>query len=488
MPVDANIALGVKPPNVTGKLSDLLGVKRQAIEIQTAQAGAERARAETAGAQQTQKQRAALAEWDVGKIIGDDGMIDLNKIPDSGLREAAGDQYAEVFSKYATLRQQQLGTRQALVQLRDSQRDALNSMFGAIRSDPDVAEDNPAGRQKTADALVQYAEQYGSDALPIIKTYASALQKTPQGQLAQVLQNFQLQTTSAAALAERQAPKYTPTGSELKQTNPLAQPGQSPASIPLTLSPGERQAPVTGPDENLYVQEKDARGNIIGYKPAPGTPRFDIGEKPAAVGEAMTNKDQTVANRVAAQKAPEQLYQIRKARELSKGLKTDQWAAKRAAVESVLGSFIPGLQDATDDAAKLQELDKFLERVASTSSQVLGLSANTDAARESISRQNASIGYSPPAIQAVLDYAEAQTLAMQAKGNAQDRWFEEEGNGIKTQHKFESEWRRAYDPILFQLEVASDEEAAKITAKLSKEQKAQLREKRKKLIDMGALQ
>lgn len=483
--VNASIPLGAKPVSVTGKISDLLQLKRQMVDIQKAEA-------ETAGAEQTQKQRANLATFDVGKLIGDDGMIDMNKVFSSDLREAAGDTYAEQVSKYAGIRRQQLGTRQSLVELRTGQRDALNSMLGAVRSDPDVAQDTPEGRQKVAQVFQQYAEQYGEDTLPVLKAYAGALQNAPQGKLAQVLQNFQLQTTSAAALAERQAPKYVPAGGNLQQYNPLAQQGQSPDKIPITLSPGEQNKLVRGPDENPYIEQRAPTGDITAYKAASGMPRFGVGEREstteAKVSETRKNLDQTFANRSAAARVPEQLDYIRKARELSKSVSTDNWAQKRASIESVIGSMIPGFKDAQTDASKLQELDKFLERIAANSNQILGQSASTDAARESISRQNASIGYTPQAIQAVLDYAEPQVLALQAKADAQDAWFEQEGNDVKSQHKFESEWRKAYDPRIFQLKAASDEEAKKIISKLSKDEKAELRKKTSQLKQMGAFE
>ncbi len=485
--VNASIPLGVKPINATGRLSDLLQVKRQMVDIQ-------RSQAETEGAQQTQKQRAALANFDVGKIIGSNGMIDLNKVPDSGLREAAGDQYPEQLAKYAGLYQQQLATQQGLVQLRDTQRNAIGQMVGAFRSDPDVANDTPQGRAKIQEAIAQAREAYAPEFSQVLDTFTKPLLNAPPGKLAQVAQNLQLQAASASEQASKQAPQYTQTGGELKQTNPLAQQGQSPESIPLTVAPGQQDTPTTGPDDNLYVQKRDAKGNIIGYEPAKGMPRFKVGEREATVagatGETTDNLAQTVANRAAAREAPLQLDQIRKARELSyKADSGGKWlTSKRADVESALSSLIPGLSAAQSDATNLQVLEKKLESIAAASSKVLGQNANTDAARESISKQNASIGYTPQAIRSVLDYQEAVTLASQSKAEAQSRWFEQEGNSIKNQHNFEKEWSDAYDPRIFQIIAASDEDAAKLITKLSKEDKAALRKKRGLLKQMGAIE
>jgi hypothetical protein len=480
----------VKPVNVTGKLSDLLQVKRQMTDIR-------RAESETKQVQQTEKQRAALADFDITKIIGADGTIDLNKIPDSGLREAAGDQFPDVLSKYASVKQQQLAAKQSLVQLRDVQRDSFGEMLGALRSDPDVAQDTAAGRQKVAEAFSQFAGVYGDDVAPVLKAYTGALQGAPPGKLGQVLQNIQLQATSASEQASKQSPQFVGTGGALKQVNPLAPQGQSPAEIPLTVAPGQQSEVFTAQDGRKYEQRRDKAGNILGYFPLGTTAAaggaavqpesYAPGQVLAQEKQGLTNFEIAADNRAAARKVPEQLDQIRKARKLSENISTGNWARERAKLESGLASLIPGLDAASNDATKLQVLDKYLERVAATSSEILGLSASTDAARESISRQNASIGYTKEAIQSVLDYGEAQTLAIEAKAKAQEKWLKANKDDFTRFQDFEAAWRESYDPLLFQIDMASDEKAKKLISGLTKEQKSSLRTKRDKLRELGAI-
>ena len=117
---------------------------------------------------------------------------------------------------------------------------------------------------------------------------------------------------------------------------------------------------------------------------------------------------------------------------------------------------------------------------------MLGVNARTDSERESIHKQNANIGYTPKAIQAVLSYAKAQTLAMEAKGNAQEAWLSG-GNKVTKHHEFETEFRKAYDPRIFQFEVMSDSEKEKFAKSLSKEDRKEIAEKTRKLIELGAL-
>lgn len=477
--IDASIPLQIKRPDMLGRISDLLNVRRGQVALQTEKTALQ-------GAQQSQRQRSALASFDVAKIIGEDGTIDLNKIPGSGLREAAGDQFPEVLSQYAGIKQQQLAAKQSLVQLTDAQRNSFGEMMGALRSDPEVAEDTPAGRQKVVRAFGQYAQMYGPDVENVLRAYAAPIQNAPPKKLGQVLQNIQLQSTSASEQASRQAPQYQSTGAELKQLNPYAQSGQSPQSIPLTIAPGEQSTVITGPDGNPYELRRLPKGTIAGATPLPGAPRFDPGEKASLEQQAESNFRNVESNRIAAQLAPQQLDQINKAMEISKGVSTggSDWARSRAKLESGIAAFIPGFDSVADDATKLQLLDKYLERIAADSARVLGANASTDAARESIARQNASTGYTRDAVQSVLKYAKAQTLAMEAKGDAQEQWLKKEGNKITNQHEFETKWRQAYDPVLFQLEAADDAEAAKIAKKLTAEQKATLREKRARLKDL----
>lgn len=483
--IDASIPLQIKQPDMLERISDLVGIQRQQVALK--------------GEQQTQTQRANLAKFDITKIIGDDGTIDLNKIPDSGLREAAGDQFPDVLHTYAGIKQQQLAAKQSLVQLTDAQRSTFGDMVGALRSDPDVAQDTPAGRQKITQAFGQYATMYGRDVENVLRSYAAPIQNAPPGKLAQVVQNIQLQATSASEQAGRQAPAYTSTGAELRQTNPYAQQGQAPTSIPLTLSPGEQATVVTDQLGNQYEMRRDAKGNIVSTRPLGGgsgtgggsdqaPARFGPGERASIEQQAETNFQNVSANRIAASLAPQQLDQINKALDISRTVETGgKFAGKRAEWESTIASIIPGLKSAADDATKLQLLDKFAERIAADSARVLGANASTDAARESITRQNANIGYTPKAVQEVLKYAKAQTMAMSAKGDAQEQWLKAEGNGITKAHEFETKWRQAYDPRLFQLESMDTGERRDFAKKLTDKEKLEMADKLQLLRDLGAM-
>lgn len=482
--IDASIPLQGKRPDTFGRISDLLGIQGQQIANQTA-------RSQLQQTEQTTKQRFNLSQFPMDKLFGDDGTIDLNKIPGSGLREAAGDQYLETLSQLAGIKQQQIAAKQSLVQLGDAKRKSFSEMVGALGMDPDVQNDTAMGRQKVAQAFAQFPQMYpGSE--DVLKAYAGPLQNAPPGKLNQVVRNIQLQATSASDQANRATPNYEQvnTGSTLKrvQTNPYADGGVTiPESMPLEIAPGQQSTLVNDQLGNQFDQRRDARGNIIGVRPMGGMAQFGPGERQSIEHQAETNFQNIDANRRAASAAPQQLDQIRKAKELSKSVSTGRWATDRASLESGISSFIPGFKDAANDATKVQLLEKFTERIAADSERILGTHAGTDAARESIHRMNANTGYTPQAIQEVLSYAEAQTMAMAGKGDAQEKWLKTEGNGIVKQHEFETAWRQAYDPKVFQLQAASPEERVAMVKKWSASERADIAAKRNALKALGAL-
>lgn len=483
--IDASIPLQGKRPDMVGRISDLLGVQSQQVAIK-------QQKEQLKQTQQTTQQRKGIADFPLEQYIGDDGTFDLNKVASSDLRKIAGDQYGDVLQQIVGVKQSQIAAKAALTQLGDAQRNSFAEMVGALGADPDVVNDTPEGRNKISQTFAQYAQQF-PDAQNVLKAYAAPLSHAPPGKLGQVVRNIGLQAISASDQATRQTPNYAQvnTGANLErvQTNPNAPGGVDiPANMPLGISPGAQSSLVTDQLGNPFEQRRDQRGNIAGVRPMAGMAQFGAGERASLEQQAESNFQNVSATRIAASLAPQQLDQINKAKELSKSVSTGRWAAERAGLESGLSSLIPGLSSAADDATKLQLLDKFAERIAADSARVLGANASTDAARESITRQNANIGYTPKAIQEVLQYAQAQTMAMAAKGDAQEKWLKSEGNGITKAHEFETQWRQSYDPEVFQLQAATPEERKAMVKKMTDTQRATLLKKRQELKALGALE
>lgn len=476
-PVAQNV--NVNPTQGIQTLSALIGLKGQQADVQSKQ--------------QSTSQRKNLAQFyqnfDFSKHVGPDGTLDLDSVlTDPALRKAAGDQFPDVIQHMIQAKQGQLTAKQQLVSLNDDTRKQFQESVGGLREDPDVKADNTSGRQKVQQAIGQFAAT-GPDAARVSQIYGDAFDKTPPGKLHQAISNAQLQAQAASAQAANQAPAYLNTGATQKQINPQAAGGGTSGDLTNTVAPGRQ------PFTDQFGQVFNFNPQTGSYESAnkgggTGTPKVGA-SSPGDVETVKNNVNQNfaniTANRESAKGANQQIDQIDKALDLSKHVMTGNWAAERARLESGLSSVIPGLGKAQDDATKLQLLDKFSERIASDASKVLGQNASTDAARDSIHRQNANIGYTPQAIQSVLKYAKAQTMAVSDKTNAQEKWLKQQGNGITNHQDFETAWRQSYDPVLYQLQVASPDERRELISKLSAEEAASLKPKHDALVGLGAL-
>jgi hypothetical protein len=481
------VGLGTETPDMMGKLGQLLTLRN--------------ARAQAQMAEQDASQRKNIAAYDFNKHVSPDGTISVSSFAnDPEAPVIFGDKYVDYLSHVAAAEQQSTAAKQTLMNLRTDQRKKLAEMVGGLRSDKDVAENSDVGKQKINNAFLQYQQVYGTkDTLPVLSAYGPMLQNS--NDLSNSLKLIQLGAFDVESQLEAQKPQYAGAGNRLTNVNPNVAPGTAP-DIGVSIPPGF--SVVVDPRTNNPYLVNDQTGEVRdfgsgfpGGSVPPTTPHrprqdassipapFHPGEQDVVEKQANTNFENVTSNRAAASMAPQQLDQIDKALSLSKDVSTGAWAARRAQIESGIGSMIPGYQG-MDDASKLQELDKFAERIATDASRVLGVNAKTDAERESIHKQNANIGYTPQAIQAVLSYAKAQTLAMQAKGDAQEAWLSS-GNKITKQHEFETKFRQAYDPRVFQFEVMSSAEQEKFLKSLSKDERKTLREKTQALIELGAI-
>lgn len=496
MDFGAPVAAGINPNQGIQTLSGLLNIKQQQQALQ-GQA------AEVQQQQQSARQRAAIANIDWSKYDDGTGIVSTDKmIGDPSLRQAAGDQFLDIMKAGASIRGTQLENKKSLVGLNNDLRDQFGSMVGALRTDPDVIKDTPEGREKVKTAMDQFAQAGGPDAQRVAQIYGQVADHAPPGKLIRGVTAIQLQAQDASRQAAAQSPQFQNVGATQQQINPLAAGGENApqGNLTNTIAPGRQ--PFTdqfgrvytfNPQTNNYEPAQTATGGGANQPDGGGS------QKPAGPGVSTPGDVQAIhaqteanfanvnANRNAANLAPQQLDQIKNALNLSRQVNTGgNWTGTRAQIESNLSSIIPGLKSAQTDAAKVQELDKFLTRITNDSAKVLGQNPSTDAQRDSIAHQNAQVGYTPQAIQSVLKYGAAQTLAMQAKGNAQDAWLQQKGNGITNQHEFETSWRKAYDPVLFQLEVSTPEEQKKLIENLDPKEAASLKGKRAALRALGA--
>jgi hypothetical protein len=499
------VAKPIDPNQGLNTLSNLISLKSgmQGLRGQQAQVQQE---------QQTARQRSALAKIDWSKNLGPDGTLDLNAFAqDTSMRQAAGDQWPELWKQALDVKSGQIQAKQSMLTLDSSRITALAKMAGGLRTDPDVVNDTAEGRQKVKQAFDTAADTYGPEMAQVAQRFAPMVQHVPQGKIASALQAFQLQALDLAPQVKAQEPNFgtVDVGGKVIQTqdNPLAaggvdRPGTQTKGIAPSVSyfvDAKGNLIATNPQnpgKSVAVGQGEGLGGGGGGKPSGVAPEgkpngykppvfSGVGERDTLLHQAEQNFANVTTIRHAANTVPQQLDQINKARELSKVTDTGQWTRRRAEIESGLSALLPGLKSAQDDATKIQVLDKFLERITSDSEKVLGTSSATDAARDSIHRMNANVGYTPEAIRAVLDYAAAQSEAMLAKSKAQERWLKAPGNSIAGTHQeFETKWREAYDPVLFQLKVATPAEKKKIISQLPPEESASLSGKYKALQEL----
>lgn len=463
--IDASIPLGYKQPDTMGKLSDLMGMQRQSIAIKADKTALE-------GAQQTQRQRKKLAEYDIQKFIGADGTLDLNALAtDEGLRKAAGDQYADVLQQYAGVRQQQLAAQSSLVKLRGEERAAFGEMVGALRSDERVAKDTPEGRQIVADAATQFLSMYPQSEA-VLRAYAAPIVNAPKGKIAQVLQNIQLQATSANEQASRQAPAYVDTGPALKQTNPYAQAGQAPESIALGLSPGER-----------FPLMSNAAGQIVQADRAAGTVAPVAGANPTAAqaeaqGANVPRMQENITQAIAAPAVKNVLQNIVK---LADNVQTGPKSEQLNRIKAMVGNVIPGASGWQDSSSAYQEMTKYMEQLALRSWAAAG-GSGTNSQLEAQVRANPNNEYNSQTVKELAKWVMAGEEAKLAKARSMATWLKKEGNSVNNIEDFELQWAEAMDPRVFQWKGMSAEEGKK---KFSKKEQGEIRKSYLKLRDLG---
>lgn len=483
------VGLSTQVPDTFGKLAQLQSIASQGL-------------ANDQLSRQIAEQK-SIAGVDWNQFTKADGSVDVPTAQAAALKASPTFYGPERAAQIQSLANDRIVMQKGQQSLNETQRADIASTFGALAADPDYAP------EKLIDAADRLKEQNKSpDFRAMVNVGLKHIIGMPLDQQRQALLNAGRASTSPAEVAGPGG-VATPSPTSI-DTGGVVQPGAvnrstgafTPAggAIPKTMSPGQMDTVQTDQLGNPYRVLRDPAGNVVGTAAVPGSTAgggggtgpatFGAGERAALEHQAEQNFANVNANRTAASLAPQQLDQINKALDLSKETSTGgQAASKRAEFESSLTSVIPGFKSASDDATKLQLLDKFSERIAADSARVLGANASTDAARDSIHRQNANIGYTPEAVQSVLKYAKAQTLAMQAKGNAQESWLKSQGNGITKQHEFETQWRQAYDPVIFQLKAAaSPAEQKAIIEKLDPAEAASIQGKLKVLRSLGAVE
>lgn len=475
------VGLGVQTPDVMTKLSGLLTLRSQ-------QQGLQGQAAEVAGAQQSQKQRAALAKYDWNRHLGEDGTIDLNTLTDPELQKAAGDQYPELIQRMTQAKTAQTESRRTLVALKNDQREAFAQMMNGLRSDKDVTEDNEKGRQKLNEAMVQYGEMYGEDVLPVLKAYAQPLQSAPKGRLGDALRAVGLQAMSAGQQIEAQKPQFASTGSELTNVNPNA--AGAPANIPLTVGPGvqiltdQKGAQFAfNPQTNQVTPVGVGRsgGQAPGIPPsaAPSSPTFTQPKYLGQEHDVQTQQTEVQNIRATADRAPLNRNIYKHVLTLADDTTTGQlagWAQKNPVIGQMFGD-------------NYQELGKYLEKNAIENMTAMG-GPPSDARLSAATAANGSTHFNAKALKAVTQFNYATNTGLEKYRQGIDKAVGTQNPDYGQLPAFKAAWAKNFDVDVFRLENAiadGNKSASKeILEGLSPQQATALMEKRKNLESLAA--
>lgn len=476
-------------------LSGLLGVQQQQLEIQHQQQGLEGQAAQVQQEKQTAGQRANLAtffqSFDPAKHVGADGTIDLDSVlTDPKLRQAAGDQFPQIMQQMIQTKQGQLAAKQQLANLNDTLRNQFSSTVGSLRTDPDVIKDTPEGRAKVKQAIADFGASGGDDAQRVAAIYGSVIDHTPPKGLAQKLSNFQLQAMDASTQAGRQVPNYVGTGNQLVNVNPQAAggaPGAPAGNLNVGIPPGwvQYEDPLTHaqyirnlqtgesrPIGSTYVNPGGPAGGGGTAPPAPvgsaAPPQYKAGDAGTIATNTQAGGERYNGLVTAAAESPGRVNVLDNIIKLAPQTTTGPGSGWKAAAETAIGQ-TPGFQGAKDDAAKFNELTKFLHQNALRSWQAAG-GTGTNAQLTTIEGANPNTSQDPTTIVELAKFNKAGELALQAKASAHQAWMHQPGNNFANQADFENEWRQHFDPIAFQLKTWTPQEAKQHLAGMSQAQ------------------
>src|SRR6187399_114638 len=466
------VAAGSRTPDVQERLSSVLAIKAQ-------QQGLAGQAAEVKSAQQSQKQRAALAAYDFSKHTGDDGTPDINSMAmDPELRAAAGDQFLDVIGKAAGVKQQQYDNMRTIAALRGDQRKAFGELMNGLRGDPDVVADSDAGRQKVTQAMLQFGEMYGENAYPVLKAYSGQLQSVPKGKLADALKSVGMQSQAVEQQVAGLEGRFVDTGANLQQIGPNAAPG-APLIIPKTIPPGvsviEDQAGakfLLNPQKNTVTPVGTGRGGVS-PSAAPGT-TFQQPTYPGQAEDIKHNQEEVRSIRLAADQAPTQANTFRNILKLSDSTNT--------------GPLVKFFQDTKIGGQAFgdnyQELAKYLEKNAITAMQAMG-APGSDSRLAAAVAANGSTGFNPQALRAVTQFNYAANTGLEMYRRGLDKAIGTTNPNYVKLPEFKSAWAQNFDIDALRLENAvkdGDKKAqAEILESLSAAQKKDLATKLRNL-------
>jgi hypothetical protein len=168
------------------------------------------------------------------------------------------------------------------------------------------------------------------------------------------------------------------------------------------------------------------------------------------------------------------------------GTKYGPGTSERIEKLSSLNSYLPpGMAFGNNDIANAQVMQKWVSNLAGQYMKALG-GTGSDAQLANSLKSISNPDMMNQAIREVVPKLKALEAAVQAKANAYDNWLAQPGNSVDKGNIFENQFRNAYDPRVFQLQMLSPNEQRAFISKLPPNDAAALLTKRQQLRAMGA--
>lgn len=242
MPEMTPVGNQIKPPDVLGNLSNMLGIKQQQQQLVTGQSiqqeAQQRARQMSMDTQAKQGVQDFFKDYYPADHMSDDGTVDLESVYGSkAFKNLNGLAKENVIESMQNIKAKGLENKQTLAKLNGTLVNQFDTQVGVVADDKDVIADNANGRAKAKSMIDLFARQ-GPDAARIADLYGPYIDKIPSGKLHDALRSMQMQAQSASDQIATTTPRptfvQTGDGEQGVNTNPnAAMPVGTPMGSPV---------------------------------------------------------------------------------------------------------------------------------------------------------------------------------------------------------------------------------------------------------------
>lgn len=462
---DNNIALGVQVPDSMKSISGMLNFVGQAQGVQQRNLELEKNRiilGERKGIQQLFS--------DPSRFTGEDGTPDYNKLISEGMK-VAPTTFPTMVPQIISAQKEGTAAKSALNNLNEQQRVTVSQFVMSLGNDtPEVA------KQKL-DAFVTLQPQLKPAAEFAWKYQLAPAAQNPEAWKAATLKVGQ----SVMGPAEQKnalTPSYVSTGGSLQQTNPVAAANGAPASVPVTLGPGNLETVEQGPDRQPYIVTRSPQGTILGTRSlaggpqggtggAGGMPKFNPGDAEAV---PVLEAERTQARNVLASAPIAHTTNRGILTELDHVLATGQtgnFLAKAASIAGI-GPKIVGANDAERAASAYDLIGKYTERNALEAAKAMG--PGTNAGLEAAIKANGSAAYNPTALKKITKLNDAIVSGAEMYQPGLEKAIAANPQrGVLAKREFDQAWAQNFDPLVMELHNAQQSGDSKAIAEIVKE-------------------